>query len=163
LDYSAITLDRSASIFAAMQTVTITCKCISRARGGAEPAAGRFSFLNLVGGAAGVVGGRGAEHSELRGRVDDRLLAPAGRWVSDVCSLQDSRLARSSLSVGGAAPRAAGFLFADWPWPPSYGVDVAAGRSHRQGDGVATCALDFCKLGIPAISFGFAARSGLSI
>ena len=113
-----------------------------------------------------------------------------------MCSLRDSRLARScSLSVGGAAPRAAGFLFgichgrratgstsppaactgkvmglgrvlaprfqagtivlfirwrggaarrriSFWhlPWPPSYGVDVTAGRSHRQGDGSRTCA-----------------------
>ena len=58
-----------------------------------------------------------------------------------MCSLQDSRLARScSLSVGGAAPRAAGFLFGYWPWPPSYGVDVAAGGTHRQADGSRTCA-----------------------
>ncbi len=44
----------------------------TRARGGAEPAAGRFSFCESG------WWRRWREHSELRGRVDDRRLAPEG-------------------------------------------------------------------------------------
>ena len=54
----------------------ITFVNYARARGGAEAAAGRFSFCNPAGGAAGVFGG-GAERSELRGRRRRRRLAPA--------------------------------------------------------------------------------------
>ena len=61
--------------------------------------------------------------------------------VSGVCSLRDSRLARScSLSVGRGGARRRRIYFWHWPWPPSYGVAVAAGRSHRQGDGSRACA-----------------------
>jgi len=38
--------------------------------------------------------------------------------------------------------------------------DVKTKDAHAR---VATCALEFCKLRIPATSFGFAGRSGLSI
>ena len=140
-------------------------------------------------------GGRTGRARRWHGQQADRRIRRPDR-VSDVCSLRDSRLARSRpLSVGGAARGAAGFLFgichgrratgstsppaactgkvmglgrvlaprfqagtiapfirwrggarrrriSFWhlPWPPSYGVDVAAGGLHRQGDGSRTCA-----------------------
>ena len=71
----------------------------TRARGGAEPAAGRFSFCESG------WWRRWREHSELQGRVDDRRLAPGGRWVSAVCSRQDFSRALYPLAVRRRAPR----------------------------------------------------------
>ena len=64
-----------------------------------SPPPADFLFANPVG------GGGGAEHSELRGRVDERRLAPGGRWVSAVCSRQDFSRALYPLAVRRRAPR----------------------------------------------------------
>ena len=58
-----------------------------------------------------------------------------------MCSLRNSRLARwCALSVGGGGAARRRISFWHWPWPPSYGVDVVAGGSHRQADGSRPCA-----------------------
>ena len=80
----------------------------------AEPSAAAADFF-FANGAAAVVGGGGARAQRATGSTSPPAAVTdmcSLTGVSDVCSLRDSRLARSrSLSVGGAAPRAAGFLF----------------------------------------------------
>jgi hypothetical protein len=65
-----------------------------------------------------------------------RIIELVKTRVSDVCSLQDSGLRdRALYPLVGRRRAPPDFFLGNRPWPPSYGVDVAAGRSHQQGDG----------------------------